>query len=462
MGRIGINTAGNAEHTTLQNQQTDDAHHAQAGTTARDINDVFPHKVCINLERRAERWQRMQVRFAQHGLHAVRRFAAVDGQGLALPPDWSGTPGAYGCLRSHLQVVREARKLGVPSVLIFEDDVVFDTCLQANFRHYIGQVPADWDMLYFGALHMEDPLEISANVQQIRRAYSTYAYALNHTVFDAFIDLNSQAATAVDVNNLALQTEHKCYCFTPHLAWVETDYSDAQGRENNHWYLQESLVIHGRGMDELLQQTTLIIAYSNPTRNDSITRNLLFLTRFYRARLAGVEVVVVEQAAEPTLNPLTLPAGCQYFFLRQAGSLNKGLCFNTGMNLAQPKNSLLIFSDSDLFVEEWDVCGNLRMCQRYDCATGFRQIIELTSTDTLQLQRDTALRLRWLDVRQYARREQRAVFSKYGVFNRRSIQAAGGWAEQRPAGAELRLSLQAGQQLRVFASPNHALRLHHD
>src|ERR1700730_11011499 len=241
---------------------------------ARAINAVFPHKVCINLDGRADRWKEMQAKFHQHDISTVRRFPAVDGEGLILPPKWSGTAGAYGCLLSHLQVVREARELGVRSVLIFEDDVVFETALQDKFKAYISQVPEDWDMLYFGALHMDDPIVVSENVNRIRRAYSTYAYALNHTIFDVFIDLNTKAHTAVDVNNLQLQTEHKCYCFTPHLAWVEADYSDAQQLQKNHWYLKESLVIRGRSMDQLLNQTSLIIAHKNAARNVGITQNL--------------------------------------------------------------------------------------------------------------------------------------------------------------------------------------------
>ena len=65
---------------------------------------------------------------------------------MKLPPSWVHTPGALGCLLSHLEVVREARRLGVPNVLIFEDDVVFDEALEKKFSGYLDQLPADWDM----------------------------------------------------------------------------------------------------------------------------------------------------------------------------------------------------------------------------------------------------------------------------------------------------------------------------
>jgi glycosyl transferase family 25 len=429
---------------------------------ARTINSWFPHKICINLDRRSDRWEQMQVKFAQHEILAVKRLSAIDGKALVLPPNWSSTAGAYGCLLSHLQVVREARQLGAPSVLIFEDDVAFDKDLQANFAAYISQVPADWDMLYFGALHMDDPIEISDNVKQIRRAYSTYAYALNHTIFDAFIQLNSQALTAVDINNLRLQTEHKCYCFMPHLAWVETDYSDAQEVHKNHWYLKESLVIRGRSMDRLLTQTSVIIAYRNAARNNGVTRNLLFLARFYSERLPGVSVVIVEQGAAPTINQDMLPRGCQYFLVEDDGPFNSALCFDTGMGIANPSHTFIIFSDSDIVVEEWDICASLRMCQRYDGTTGFTNIIELTTADTLKLIDDRAMLMRWFKAKKYSVSDGPGAPGNYRVFNRRSIEAVGGWKGPRAPDADPFLSLNADQRLRIFQAPNYALRLHHE
>lgn len=431
------------------------------GRLSADINDIFPHKVCINLDRRPDRWKQMRLKFARHGIRAVHRLPAVDGHALSVPPNWSGTPGAYGCLLSHLRAVREARALGVPAVLVFEDDVVFDERLQDNFRTYMAQVPDDWDILHFGMLHLSEPFAVSENVQRIRRAYSTYAYALRSTVFDAFIELNSKSDDAVDINNHALQSEYACYCFTPHLAWVEDDSSDVQERQKNHWYLRESLVIHGSSMERLLGQTALVIAYENPYASDAVEQNLLFLTRFYRERLPAVSVLVVEQGARRTLDTAALPEGCRHTLLPDGGPFDRGRCFNAGLRLADPKNTHMIFSDADIFVEEWDIRGNLRMCQRYECTTGFGHLIDLTRDDTVSLHRNKAVLTPWFDAKKYSTSEKSDPFGNYCVFDRLSLQAAGGWKEGHAHEGSPALAQGAGR-LRVFRPPNQALRLRDD
>src|SRR5687768_6116147 len=128
------------------------------------LSRLFPHKICINLDRRPGRWARMQAEFARHGIDGVRRFSAVDGSTIALPAQWNHTAGAYGCLLSHVAVIEEMRALNAESVLIFEDDTVFDPGFASKFESFVKEIPSDWDMLYFGALHKGEPVRLSEHV----------------------------------------------------------------------------------------------------------------------------------------------------------------------------------------------------------------------------------------------------------------------------------------------------------
>ncbi|MDQ3803214.1 MAG: glycosyltransferase family 25 protein [Acidobacteriota bacterium] len=428
---------------------------------AGSINEAFPYKVCINLDRRPDRWRQMRLKFGRHGIDSVRRFPALDGDELEIPAHWHHTAGAYGCLRSHLEVVREARRLGVPAVLIFEDDVVFDRHLQQKFGAYVEQLPSDWDMLYFGALHKDEPIRVSDHVARITEANSTYAYALRGTVFDAFIELNRKAETVLDMNSLVLQRQFNCYCFMPHLAWVEDDYSDAQKRLERHWYLRESLVLFSSQVDRLLTDTTVIFAHHDHSPAGRATENLMYLVNYYHEFFSPhIAIVIVEQGVRPAVDPATLPAGCKYVFLADAGPFNRGRCFDAGVRNSDPARRFVILSDSDIYLETLDIRANLRMCERYDCATGFSKLIELTGEATLRL-RDTRT-TRGIDVTKNALPTSRGHRGYCRFFNREALRALGGRDESGSAPAEPLRSSRANRRLRVFQSPNHALRLRQD
>ena len=130
-------------------------------------------------------------------------------------------------------------------------------------------------------------------------------------------------------------------------------------------------------------------------------------------------------------------SNCEYVFLRDDGPLNRAACFNAGMKLTD--YSFLILSDSDIFVEEWDIRGNLRICEQYDCATGFSSLVHLTETATQKLRTSKPMLLTpWFDANDYPRTAKRDLFDKFCVFTRK------GFTEN---------------DRRIFNSPNDALRM---
>ena len=414
------------------------------------VDETFPYQVCINLDRRLERWGHMQQKFAQHGIRSVRRFSALDGEKMSLPANWAHTAGAYGCLLSHLQVVSEARRLGIPQLLIFEDDVAFDDQFVNRFAASIGQLPADWDMLFFGALHRDEPVRISENIARITQANSTFACALRSTVFDAFIELNRKTEDLLDSNSLLLQKRFKCYCFMPHLAWVETDHSDAQQRLVDHWYLRESLVLYGPQVDRLLSETTIVFAHRNPGRSADVNANLRYLLSYYHHYFSPfLAMIVVEQGAEPTVDRAALPANCKYMLLPDAKAFDREGCFQKGIAAAEPGRKRVILSDNDIYLEPLDIRANLRMCERYDYVTGFRRLFDLNHQDSTRLRG-----ARWPEGIDFMKNGSRDnAPDRVCMFVNREV---------TQASAERSASLFASlaQADRVFQSPNHALRLH--
>lgn len=416
-----------------------------------NVNEFFHHKVCINLDKRADRWERMRARFAEHNIAQVVRFPAVDGKNVEIPPVWDDLPGAYGCLLSHIAVVEQARADAKESVLIFEDDAVLAPEFNAKFSACSDQLPADWDMLYFGGIHGEPPLKVSGNVMKVTFSLSTYAYALKHTIYDGFIELNRQALTVLDENTRALQKRFNCYCFTPHLAWVEEDYSDVRDERTDLWWLKESLVLWGSEIDDILKKTVAIISYCG--EEPASFRNLRFIVNYLAEKCPSMALLVVEESAELSLNPADFPPQSRLEFLKGSGSPNGTRALNRAFELFESSKDFFIFLDSNVFVTRDDIKANLLMCRDFDFANLCRGICDLDEQNTLRILNGDP---RWDYAGTPQSSKSAGSFDSCCMITRRGMQIVSASGEDQP---ESRVSMKVQQLLRAYDSPNLARRL---
>lgn len=394
-----------------------------------NLNDFFRHKVCINLERRRDRWESVSARFARHDIRHVERFAAFDWKALSVPPGWNDVPGAYGCLLSHLEVVREARRRRAPSVLIFEDDVVFADDLHEKFSHAARQLPPRWDMILFGGSHWQEPSKVSENVFRARATAATHAYALNQTLYDAFIELNGRAQSVVDVNNTALQRERECFCFMPHLAWQEAGYSDVGEREINVWWMKDSLVLGSARMEEVLTRTLVVLAHEGAADDPQATRRLNFILEHYRRLSPHVAVAVVER--ENVYD----------------GAAGRARRFRAGFEKFGEGRNYFIFADSNVWISAGDIKANLMKCLEHDVVSSYREVFDLTDEETERLMCGEEV-----NVAACPRREWRGPHGDSCFYTRRGVHAFA------LAGGESSRAADATPP--IFESPNRAFRLH--
>ncbi|MCX4165227.1 MULTISPECIES: glycosyltransferase family 25 protein [Paraburkholderia] len=191
------------------------------------IDNSFARKVCINLDRRPDRWEAMQQKFAEQNILTVERLSAVDAKLVPVPEALSHMrPQDFGCTMSHLNAVKEAKAAGASEVMIFEDDAFFDADFATRFPEFIEQVPDDWHMLFLGAYHFAQPIPVAPNIVKTVETLTAHAYVVRDTLYDAFIALNENPPAIVDRNNLLLQQKFNCYCFEPNLVGQESGYSD--------------------------------------------------------------------------------------------------------------------------------------------------------------------------------------------------------------------------------------------
>jgi glycosyl transferase, family 25 len=434
---------------------------------AAGLDRWFAHKVCLNLDRRPERWARMQDRFAQHGIADVVRFSAIDGEDVDVPPRWNGTAGAYGCLLSNLAVVEQARARQWPEVLVFEDDVVFDDGLNAKLPDLMAEVPSDWDMLFFGGMHREAPVRVREHVLKLSGTTSTYAYAVRRSIYDAFLDVHAESRDPIDVRNRVLQEQFNCYCFFPHLAWVDGGPSDTQGRPVNPWWLRDSLILAGETIDDIQARTLIVIAHGDNADPELARRNLAYTTHAYRKHLPRAAMVVAGR--DPSFDVSLLPRGCAYVSIDAEEGVDMARLFNAGIarfsggvsgdGVSGP--AFYVCADRDI-VPTWDVRAHLIKCIDHDLATSARDIIDLTAEDSARLVNHQPH-----GETDYPIRPRRGHCAEGCVVTRGAFERSGGWLEAGASSASAEpgshrtaaLSLRGLDGLTLFDSPALGMRL---
>lgn len=128
--------------------------------TLTELDSGFNAVDCIyviNLDRRPEKWERVNALLKDQGMHG-NRVSAVDGWSLT-EEDQAELAGAYpvrmlggevGCLLSHVSAIKDAYERGFNVAWIFEDDIEFAENphqLSALIKK-LNMLDPGWDILY--------------------------------------------------------------------------------------------------------------------------------------------------------------------------------------------------------------------------------------------------------------------------------------------------------------------------
>lgn len=109
----------------------------------------------INLDRRNDRlleWHAQ--RPDPWPFPEVERYPAIDGKKIPTPPQWKNGNGAWGCYRSHLNILEKCLMEGVSSYVVFEDDAGFVEDFGKAYLDYVSHLPDDWGLAYLGGQHL--------------------------------------------------------------------------------------------------------------------------------------------------------------------------------------------------------------------------------------------------------------------------------------------------------------------
>jgi GR25 family glycosyltransferase involved in LPS biosynthesis len=111
----------------------------------------------INLDERPEKWKRMNGIADKEGLHFTRvpgingwKFTKTSLKEMTGPYPIRLTPGGFGCLLSHVSILKEAFEQGYNLIWVMEDDIIVldDIKLIPQLLAQLDQIDPDWDVFY--------------------------------------------------------------------------------------------------------------------------------------------------------------------------------------------------------------------------------------------------------------------------------------------------------------------------
>ena len=202
-------------------------------TTMKDT--VTKHTYYINLKHRTDRKLDTLRELQSFGIHNPTRFDAIK-------DDF----GAIGCSKSHLEVLKIARKNNYPYVTIIEDDIQFlnpKKTIQSLNNILNSKIP--WDVILIGGNNYPPYQKINDDCIKVNNCQCCTAYIVKQSYYDTLInhwqkglqkliETNDIPNYALDQYWKILQKKDNFILITPLKVVQRESYSDIERKNVNY------------------------------------------------------------------------------------------------------------------------------------------------------------------------------------------------------------------------------------
>lgn len=214
---------------------------------------MFSKSFVINLPFKFDRLATFQASIPAC-LGPIEVWPAVHGDSVSHPDWWKSGRGAWGCYRSHLQILEHCyqRKDSIESYLVFEDDAIFREGFDALFRQFMADLPADWEVAYLGGQLLDEinhpPKQVTPNVFVPWNVNRTHCFAVHRRGYEKmYKHLNSSMAEREHIDHhlgrLHESGAVRVYCPAKWLVGQDGGPSNISGNTNapTYWVDPEKL-----------------------------------------------------------------------------------------------------------------------------------------------------------------------------------------------------------------------------
>lgn len=174
----------------------------------------FDRIVVLSLKGNEHRAKRASDELVARNLSAnAQVYNGVRGSLCPPPKWWFAGKGAWGCMQSHLRIVQDAMMDEVESLLILEDDCIWQPSASRLAFDFFSQLPDKWGQIYFGGQHRghTPPKKVKSVLPAILQGMSvhrTHCYALNKKYMPDFCNHILDAESYINANKNWKQCMH--------------------------------------------------------------------------------------------------------------------------------------------------------------------------------------------------------------------------------------------------------------
>lgn len=151
----------------------------------------FEKVFVINLPFKKDRLERL-ASLMPKSLGSYEIWSAVHGDTIRPPANWHSGNGAWGCYRSHMQILEHCMANHVDSYLVIEDDAIFSDDFCEVLEGTMKSLPDDWCQLYLGGQLLKEiknpPKRINEFVYMPYNVNRTHCFALHSRGYQRVYD----------------------------------------------------------------------------------------------------------------------------------------------------------------------------------------------------------------------------------------------------------------------------------
>lgn len=152
--------------------------------------------------------------------------------------------GQWGCLYSHINILKHAIKHDYNSILVLEDDIILTKDIElkiSDLHNFIGK-QHNWNIIYLGASqHNWNDISFGHNYYHAKNTTGTFAYIINKNIFKDLFNYYTKMLKPVDNYLIDIQKKYygSIFVLYPNIFICNLEESNIGIKRNNNDYYKK-------------------------------------------------------------------------------------------------------------------------------------------------------------------------------------------------------------------------------